>query len=214
MTPLSQDAPVFLYFCGNAGNLSDREEMMTRAAAAGLQIVAFDYRGTGQSQGRATEETVNRDASEIYKYVLQSLNVDSSRIILWGHSIGGAVATELGRKHPPAGIVLEGTFRSGEAMAKRLLPFLPVSWFMTYKFDNEGNVCQLSCPCLFIHGSRDFTIPVKDSEHLHRIAQNDKELWIVEGADHNDIYEVASSEFFPRLLQFGQRVAGKPAPAN
>ncbi len=213
-TPLPGEGPVFLYFCGNAGNLSDREDLLARAAASGLAIVAFNYRGTGESQGRATEEAINRDAAEIYRFVLNDLGVDSSRVIFWGHSIGGAVATELGRQHPPAGIVLEGTFRSAEVMAKRMLPFLPVSWLMTYKFNNEQNVASLRCPSLFIHGARDYTIPVADSEYLHRLAGYETELWVVEGADHNDIYEVAADQFFSRLLQFGQRVVSRSQPVN
>lgn len=214
MTSIPSEGPVFLYFCGNAGNLSDREDLLRLAAFHGLAIVAFDYRGTGESQGRASEGVVNRDAGEIYEFVLNSLNVDSSRVILWGHSIGGAIATELGRRHPPAGIVLEGTFRSARVMAKRMLPFLPVKWLMTYKFDNEENVSRLECPFLFIHGSRDFTIPVSDSEQLHKLARSEKELWIVDGADHNDVYVVAADAYFTRLLQFGQRVVGTPATVN
>jgi pimeloyl-ACP methyl ester carboxylesterase len=64
----------------------------------------------------------------------------------------------------------------------------------------------LHCPILLIHGSHDFTIPPADSEFLHRVALGEAEKWIVEGADHNDIYEVAGPEFFSRLGQFGQRV--------
>lgn len=205
-TKIPVDGAVFLYFCGNAGNLDDRNELMVRCATAGLTIIAFDYRGTGESEGRATESSVHRDAVEIYDYAVQGLGVEPQRIVLWGHSIGGAVATELGCRRMPAGIVLEGTFRSGLAMAKRILPFLPVSWFMTYKFDNESNLARLHCPVLLIHGSHDFTVPSMDSEYLRGIAAGNSELWIVEGADHNDIYEVAGSEFYSRLSQFGQRV--------
>lgn len=205
-TRIPPDGPVFLYFCGNAGNLEDRDELMVRCATSGLAVVAFNYRGTGESEGRATESAVHRDAIEIHQYTINTLGVDPNRIVYWGHSIGGAVATELACNRPPAGIVLEGTFRSGLAMAKRMLPFLPVSWFMTYKFDNEANLARLRCPVLLVHGSHDFTIPSADSEFLDKVAGGSSEVWIVPGADHNDIYEVAGPEFFSRLGQFGQRV--------
>ena len=213
-TEISTEGPVFLYFCGNAGNLSDRDDLMTRAAANGLAVIAFDYRGTGESEGRATERTVHSDAEEIYNHALGTLGVDSKRLVLWGHSIGGAVATELAREHKCAGIVLEGTFRSAVVMAKRLLPFLPVAWFMTYKFDNEANIRELRCPIFFIHGFQDFTTPHSDSEFLYKLAAEPKELWIVDDADHNDVYEAAPDTFFPRLVQFGQRVVGRQVPAN
>lgn len=211
-TKIPTEGPVFLYFCGNAGNLEDRDELMVRCATAGLAIIAFNYRGTGESEGHATESSVHRDAVEIYDHAVRTLGIDPQRIVLWGHSIGGAVATELGCSRMPAGIVLEGTFRSGLAMAKRMLPFLPVSWFMTYKFDNEANLARLHCPIFLVHGSLDFTIPFADSESLHGVTAGNSELWIVEGADHNNIYEVAGPEFFARLRQFGQRVTSR-APA-
>jgi pimeloyl-ACP methyl ester carboxylesterase len=208
-TKIPTDGPVFLYFCGNAGNLEDRDELMVRCATSSLAVIAFNYRGTGESEGRATEAAVHRDAIDIYEYAVTTLGVDPGRIVYWGHSIGGAVATELGCNRPPAGIVLEGTFRSGLAMAKRMLPFLPVSWFMTYKLDNEANLGRLNCPVLLVHGSHDFTIPPADSEYLANVAKGNSEVWIVQGADHNDIYEVAGPEFFSRLDQFGQRVTSR-----
>ncbi len=213
-TDIPIEGPVFLYFCGNAGNLADREEMMSMCAEHEIPIVAFDYRGTGESQGGATEELVNRDAELVYEFVVSSLSVDPRRIVLWGHSIGGAVAAELANRRPVSGVVLEGTFRSGLVMAKRMLPFLPVAWFMTYKFDNEANVRRLRCPLLLIHGSHDSTIPVTDSEILCGMAPGEKELWIVPGADHNDVYQVAGESFYSRLAHFGQRVVAQPARIN
>lgn len=213
-TEIPSEGAVFVYFCGNAGNLSDREDLMTRAHRSGMAIVAFDYRGTGQSQGRSTEQTSRQDAAAIYRFVTESLGVDPERLVLWGHSIGGAVAAELASNRSCGGIVLEGTFRSAVVMARRMLPFLPVGLFMTYRFDNEANVARLQCPILFIHGRQDMTIPSSDSEFLHGLATGPKELWLVETADHNDIYESAGSEFFARLVQFGQRVVGSRVPVN
>lgn len=213
-TEIPTEGPVFLYFCGNAGNLSDREDLMSRCAAAGLSIIAFNYRGTGESQGQATEASVHSDALEIQDHLAGALSVDPQRIVLWGHSIGGAVAAGLANRRPVAGLVLESTFRSGLVMAKRMLPFLPVSWFMTYKFDNESSMSSLRCPVLFIHGSHDFTIPPADSEYLYNLVPGEKEIWMVDGADHNDVYEVAGDAFFSRLAQFGQQVAMNSTPAN
>jgi len=210
-TDIPLDGPVFLYFCGNAGNLSDREEMMSMCVSSEIPIIAFDYRGTGESQGCATEELVYKDAERIHAFVVSSLSVDPKRIVLWGHSIGGAVAAELANRRTVSGLVLEGTFRSGLVMARRMLPFLPVSWFMTYKFDNEANVKRLRCPVLFIHGSHDSTIPTEDSEILYEMASGEKELWVIPGADHNDVYQAAGKSFYSRLAQFGQRVVGSPA---
>jgi hypothetical protein len=205
-TEIPVEGPVFLYFCGNAGNLDDRRDLLARAAEAGLAIVAFDYRGAGESKGRATEAHVYADADAICRFMVDSLGIAPERIVLWGHSIGGAVAIALAHRRPCAGVIAEATFRSARVMARRMLPFLPAHWFMTYRFDNEGTVPDLACPILFVHGSDDLTIPASDSQFLCDIAGERGDLWLVDGADHNNVFEVAGDQFYTRLLLFAQQV--------
>ena len=200
-TPLSGDGPVLLYFCGNAGNLSDRIDLLTLMADRPCEVVAFNYRGTGESKGKPTEKGVYRDADAVYDYLTKDRGIDPGRIVLWGHSIGGAVAVDLATRQPCAGLILESTFRSAKVMARRMMPLLPVGLFLSYRFDNEGNIAKLQCPILFIHGTSDTIIPHSDSEYLHGLATTPEALWLVEGADHNDVYEVAGA--------FDQSLLGK-----
>ncbi len=204
-TSLESDNPVLLYFCGNAGNLADRLTLLTLMASRSCEVVAFNYRGTGESQGRATETGVNRDADAVYDYLTQERGIPADRIVFWGHSIGGAVATELATRRPCAGLILEATFRSARIMARRMMPLLPVGLFLSYRFDNEGNIPKVTCPILFLHGTADRVIPVEDSQFLHGLAAHTEDLWLVEGADHNDNYEVAGEEFFGRLCSFAAK---------
>jgi fermentation-respiration switch protein FrsA (DUF1100 family) len=207
-TSLTSGRPVLLYFCGNAGNLADRLGLLTLMASRPCDVVAFNYRGTGESQGRPTEKGVYRDADAIYDYLTKDRGINPHRLVFWGHSIGGAVAVELAKHRPCAGLVLEATFRSARVMASRMMPLLPVGLFLSYRFDNEGNIGSLQCPILLIHGTRDDIIPMADSEGLHTLAKSEKELWLVNGAGHNDIYEVAGNEFFERLSAFAVKAAG------
>jgi fermentation-respiration switch protein FrsA (DUF1100 family) len=213
-TSLTGQRPVLLYFCGNAGNLADRLDLLTLMASRPCDIVAFNYRGTGESQGRPTEKGIYRDADAIYDYLIRERGINPDRLVFWGHSIGGAVAVELATRRPCAGLVLESAFRSARVMASRMMPLLPVGPFLSYRFDNEGNIGSLQCPVLLIHGTLDNIIPMADSERLHALAKSKrKELWLVNGAGHNDIYEIAGNAFFDRLNSFAAEAAcGQRAP--
>jgi fermentation-respiration switch protein FrsA (DUF1100 family) len=208
-TGLAGDGPVILYFCGNAGNLADRVDLLVRMAAQPCNVVAFNYRGTGESEGSPSEKGVYRDADAIYAYITEGKKVSPDRIVLWGHSIGGAVATELATRRSCAGLIVESTFRSAKVMARRMMPFLPAGLFLSYRFDNEGNIPNLRCPILFIHGSDDHMVPIADSERLHELALSSKELWRVDGAGHNDVYEAAGSQFFARICAFATESASR-----
>jgi hypothetical protein len=175
-------------------------------ASRSCDVVAFNYRGTGESQGRPTEKGIYRDADAIYDYLTKDRGIKAGRLVFWGHSIGGAVAIELATRRPCAGLVLESTFRSAKVMARRMMPLLPVGLFLSYRFDNEGSIGNLRCPILLIHGTEDYIIPMADSERLHTIAKAGNELWLVNGAGHNDIYEIAGNEFFNRLTAFAEKV--------
>ena len=215
-TEIAPEGPVFLYLCGNAGNLSDRTELLARAAEKQMSVLSFNYRGTGESEGRNSEAHAYDDAALLHRYAAETLKISATRLVIWGHSIGGAVAAELALRAPCAGVVLEATFRSARLMARRMMPVLPLHWLMTYRFDNEERVRRLTRPLLFIHGDLDATIPLQDSHLLYGLAKSDKELWVVEGADHNDNYEVAGPQFFDRLREFGLRVtagAGRLSPS-
>jgi hypothetical protein len=212
MMPPDSAKPVIIYFCGNAGNLSDRAALLSGFVGKAATVVAFNYRGMGESSGSPTEQGVYRDAAAIYLYVTETLGVDPRRVILWGHSIGGAVAAWLATEKPCAGLVLESTFRSANAMAKRMLPAIPTSLFLTYRFDNERHMRVLRVPVLFIHGTDDTIVPPDDSRHLYSLAPEPKELWVIPHGGHNDLSEVAGSSFCDRITSFAGRVSSHSLP--
>ncbi|GAB4321296.1 MAG: alpha/beta hydrolase [Candidatus Zixiibacteriota bacterium] len=211
-SPIDSTGPVFIYSCGNAGSLADRADLLRSFALAGGQIVAYNYRGTGTSEGSPSEEGVYNDAEAVYDYVRDRLGVAADRIILWGHSLGGAVASELALRRPCRGLVLEATFRSAKIMAGRMMPILPVPWLMTYKFDNESALARLEVPVFFIHGTEDKVVPIDDSEVLHHLVRQPFDIWRIDGAGHNDNHLVAGTEFFDRILGFGRKVVGDKIP--
>lgn len=212
-SPLDEVGPVFIYSCGNAGSLADRDDLLRMFVRSGGQVVAYNYRGTGTSEGSPSEQGVYNDAQAVYDYVRDQLGVAEDRIVLWGHSLGGAVATELALRRPCRGLILEATFRSAKIMAGRMMPILPLSWLMTYRLDNEGAVPRLDVPIFFIHGTEDRVVPIDDSIALHQLARQPFDLWQIAGAGHNDNYIVAGDEFFDRIIGFGHDVVGAKVPS-
>jgi pimeloyl-ACP methyl ester carboxylesterase len=211
-TDIPAGRPVLLYFCGNAGNLADRTELLTGFAHQDCAVVAFNYRGTGESGGRPSEAGVYRDAAAVCDYLTHELDVEPGRIVLWGHSIGGAIATHLAIRRDCAGLVLESTFRSAKVMAGRIMPLLPLGWFLSYRLDNEGNIPKTECPILFIHGTLDPVVPIDDSRRLHALAEAPADIWIIEGAGHNDNYVLAGEEFYRRICAFAASATGRQSP--
>lgn len=212
-TMLEEGQPLLLYICGNAGSLADRSDLLEGATGRGIAVAAFNYRGTGESAGEPSEEGVYRDAEAVYDYLVGA-GAAPEEIVVWGHSIGGAVACELALRRPCAGLILESTFRSARAMAQRMIPFLPVGHVITLKLDNEKALSQLNLPVLFIHGTEDPVTPSDDSRRLYDLVRGDKELWLVEGAGHNDNYLTPDAEFYDRISRFARRITASEPTAR
>lgn len=209
VSPFDDSLPVILYFCGNAGNLSDRADLLTELVKHRLGVVAFNYRGTGESEGMPSEDGLYRDAEAVLSYLTTTCSVVPARIVLWGHSIGGAVAAHLAGDHPCAGVILESTFLSAAKMSKRIIPVIPLQFFLTYRFDNQENVARLTVPLLLIHGTADQVVPPSDSKRLFELASCPKDLWLVEGAGHNDICDIAGADFYQRIADFSQQATAR-----
>jgi uncharacterized protein len=172
-----------LYLRGNDGNLGREVDRLHALRRQGLPILAIDYRGYGQSSGPAPSESqVYEDATAAWDYLVRDKGVEPKRIILYGHSLGGAVAAELAfRRGRACGVVFEGTFTTMAEMGRLAYPMIPIDWLLSERFDTASKVARLELPMLFVHGTADEVVPVTMSERLYRAARGDKELVTVEG---------------------------------
>ncbi|MCK5379133.1 MAG: alpha/beta fold hydrolase, partial [Acidobacteria bacterium] len=116
---------VVLFFHGNAGNLSGRTELMVCLAGLGVEVLIIDYRGYGHSEGRPSEEGVYRDARAAWKFLTVEHRIAADRVVVFGKSLGGAVAIDLASHVEPAGLIVQSCFTSVPAMAARHYPFIP-----------------------------------------------------------------------------------------
>jgi abhydrolase domain-containing protein 17 len=193
-----------LYSHGNASDLGDHRPNLTALQKAGFSVFAYDYRGYGTSEGKPSESGSYRDIDAAYAYLTQTLRIPPQQIIAHGQSLGGAITIDLAARQPVGGLVLESTFTS----AFRVLlpfPFLPFE-----KFHSMGKLPEINCPVLVIHGTQDPTIPFWHGEKLYGIAPQPKRFLWVEGADHENLVEVAGDRYFQAIRAFAQSIVYPP----
>lgn len=198
-----ENPPYTILFChGNAGNITHRLENVLLLAQLGLNVCIFDYRGYGKSEGRPNEQGVYNDAVAAYDYLLSREDVAKDKIVVFGRSLGGAVAVELATRKPCYKLILESTFSSVKDMTKTMFGALPVHYLVHTKFDSLSKIKRIQIPLLYIHGTDDAIVPFELGSRLFDAANEPKAFYAIQGADHNDTYEVGGREYFERIAQF------------
>jgi fermentation-respiration switch protein FrsA (DUF1100 family) len=199
------DRPVILWCHGNAGNVIHRLENLKFLYQLGLSVFLFDYRGYGRSQSlRPSEEGLYQDARGAYDYLTRTRMIRPERLVVFGRSLGAAVAGELTVQQPAAALILESPFPSVEAVARFHYGGLPVHWLLGAEFRLIDRLPQLSLPKLILHGDRDDIIPIELGRQVFDAAKPPKEWYVIQGADHNDTYQVGGEAYFRRLAEFIQ----------
>ena len=200
--PGSRDV-TFLWFHGNAGNISHRlgnlKEMHDELA---VNIFIFDYRGYGQSQGTPSEQGTYLDAKAALDSLKSREDLSTRKIVYYGRSLGGALAVELATQEPPYGLVLESSFPSVPYVAQKANPFLPLWRLLRTKYDSAAKVPHLQVPLLQIHGDSDDTVPLEAGKVLFEAANTPKDFYVIPGADHNDTYLVGGMAYWEKLREF------------
>jgi alpha-beta hydrolase superfamily lysophospholipase len=196
------DAPVLLYLHGARWNLTGSVTRIDRWQQLGFSVLAVDYRGFGESANVApTEELAYEDAEAAWSY-LARLAPGKPRYIV-GHSLGGAIAVELARRHPEAaGLVLEATLTSvQDVIAKSPWGFLPVGLILTQKFDALSKIAEVKVPVMVAHGTRDSVVPFEMGEELYNAANAPKKFVRVEGAGHHNLSGAGFAQYREALTE-------------
>ena len=194
----------WLLIChGNAGNISEagRPQHYAGLRALGLSLFAFDYRGYGESEGAPTEQGLYRDAEAAYRYLRDTLGVPAERIVVFGHSLGSAVAVELVGRVPAAGLILDGALASVVERAQELFPYAPVRWIAASRYPSIERVGRLTLPKLFLHARADEVVPFAHGRRLFEAAAPPKRFVPLQGG-HGDAFEVDSAAYFGEIGRF------------
>jgi fermentation-respiration switch protein FrsA (DUF1100 family) len=196
-------SPAWLLWChGNAGNIINRLENIAELHRRGVSVFIFDYRGYGQSEGRPSEPGLYQDAVAAYDVLTRERHVAPERVVLFGRSLGAAVAAELATQRRAAGLILETPFPSVEAMVRAHYGSLPLHQLLAARYALLPRLARLHLPVLVIHGDRDQTVPLALGQAVFEAAHDPKAFYVIPGADHNDTYVVGGEPYFRRVLEF------------
>jgi fermentation-respiration switch protein FrsA (DUF1100 family) len=196
-----------LFFHGNAGNISHRGASVDIFHRLGWNIFIFDYRGYGHSDGRPDEAGLYRDGAAAWRYLTETRGLRPRDIVIFGRSLGGAVATyvaaHVDANARPAGLILESTFSSARDMAHRLFPTLAYVLPLQFDFDSASQIRQVSCPVLVLHSPQDEVIPYALGQRLFQAANSPKRFVELRGG-HNDGFLLSQPVYQQALAGFDQ----------
>jgi len=190
-----------LYCHGNAGNISYNLHRVKFFHELGMNFFIFDYRGYGKSTGIPRENGLYQDAQAAYDYFILRKDVDKDRIVIYGKSLGGAIAADLCLYRKAIALILDGSFTSVVSRGKQLYPFLPVKLLVTQKYDTLNKIKNIRVPKLIAHGRQDEVISFHHGEVLFEAAAEPKKFLPYEDGHNEDVY-VTSAEFRKELERF------------
>lgn len=222
---LAQGRPVVLYLGGNAGNRSSRVKAIKSLHNVGADVFIVDYRGYAENPGTPTEENFAADARAMWSSLIHDWNVDRSRIVIWGESLGGGVATRLTAERcddnePPAGLILRATFASLVETASYHYPFVPVRTVLKDRFPSVERIGRVTVPYLHFHGTADRVVPYTHGRELFAAAPKTsasgipKTFITLDGVGHNNIMYVAADEIETATRAFLQKIGFETFPAE
>ncbi|MGH9750376.1 MAG: alpha/beta hydrolase [Candidatus Polarisedimenticolia bacterium] len=208
-----------ILFHGNAENIGDGVSVAALTRAAGHNVLLVDYRGYGRSEGSPSEKGIYRDGEAALAALRARPGVDPEGIVVWGRSIGGAVAVHLAASQPVRAVILESPFTSVHELLREggygLMAFL--ARFGTYRFDSASRIVRVRAPLLVVHGTGDEIIPFALGRRLHDLAPGPREFLAIEGGGHNDLWARHARDVWGGIAAFLERLkvsggdAGAPA---
>jgi uncharacterized protein len=193
-----------IFFHGQGGNISNVSSVGESLAALGFDVLLFDYRGYGRSEGEiADERDIYSDADAAFDYVVNQRGTPPERVVLYGHSLGTAAAVDLASRRRCAAVILESGLSSASDMASIRLPWLP-QWLHAFgknRFESAKKLASVFCPVLVAHGEPDNVVPTWEGRALYAAANEPKKLIILPGADHS-VFGYGGQKYFDELANF------------
>ncbi|MEN8206156.1 MAG: alpha/beta hydrolase [Pseudomonadota bacterium] len=200
-----------LFNHGNAGNIAHRLDSISLFHSLGLNVLIFDYRGYGESEGKPSEKGTYLDVKAAWDYLLKERMISAEEIVIFGRSLGAAIAVDLASQHPSAGVILESAFTSVPDMAASLYPWLPVRLLSRYRYNSLKRIEGIRSPLLVVHSRDDEIIPYEHGKKLFAQANKPKQFLELNGG-HNNGYQVSRKLYEQTMQQFLDAIL--PLPVN
>ncbi len=194
---------VLLWFHGNGGNIADRvENILFLVKTVGISLFIIDYREYGRSEGKVSKAGTFLDAEAAYRYLIENRRIPPKDIILFGRSLGSALAVYIAKSFDAGGVIIESAFTSSDDVAKVYYPFLRHLLKTSASYRTLELITSLILPKLIIHGEKDEIIPLWMGEKLYEKAAEPKEFYLIKGAHHNDTYIVGGGQYYKKIKGF------------
>ena len=203
----SQTGPeiaTIIFFHGNGGNIRNVSWLAQRFAKQGFDVLLFDYRGYGASDGvAAAESELYADGDAAVAFVINQKHTRPERIVLYGHSLGTAIVADVASRGNFGAVVLESGFSSASSVATAALPWLPhfLHFLGKNRFESARKLTSVKSPILIAHGDPDRTIPTAEARLLYASANEPKQLLIIPGAGHV-VFGAAGEQYLNQVEQF------------
>jgi len=207
--PAARGTLLFLH--GNAGNISHRLDSLEIFHRLGLSTLIIDYRGYGRSDGKPSEAGTYMDAAAAWRYLVKQRGIAPNHIVVFGRSLGGAVAVWLATRETPGALILESSFTSVPDFASEIYPWLPVRWLSRFRYDAQAGLPSVTCPVLIVHSREDDIIPIEHGRRLYRAANAPKQFLEIHG-DHNTGFLVSREDYVAGLTRFLDGYFDRRAP--
>ena len=203
LTPEEAPRATIVVFNGNGGNRSMRAPLADALVREGFATLLFDYRGYGENAGSPSEPGLIADAHAARDWLDHQPDVDPSRIVYLGESLGTGVAVALAVDRPPAAAILRSPFPSLVDVGSVHYPFLPVGLLLRDRFSSIERIAEASYPLLVIVGAQDRIVPPSLSKRLYDAAPQTEKLYVeIAGAGHNDAALLDGEEFIEAVSTF------------
>lgn len=190
-----------LFFHGNAGNIADRVPSVEQFHSLGMNVMIIDYRGYGKSSGSPSEEGLYADARAAWHYLTEEREIPFFEIVLFGRSLGGAVAAKLAEEQRAAGLFLESSFTSLMDMGISAYPWLPVRWLLREDYNTLDRMEHIDMPVLIGHSPSDEVVPYRQGEQLYNAANQPKQWLEMQGA-HGGGWTATGQHYLNRIDEF------------
>ena len=202
--PSKENHGVILFCHGNTGNISHRFETIDMLHLMGFSVFIFDYRGYGQSEGHPSEQGTFLDAKAALAYLIQQRGVPENEVIIFGRSLGGAIATWLSSQSNAKALIIESSFLSIPELGQQHYPLLPIKLIASIRYDSKQHIQNVQCPILVIHSKDDEVIPFNHGQGLYEHAKGDKEMLVIHGR-HGDGFIYSGKVYTEGLKDFLDR---------
>ena len=214
---LSEGQTLAIVFCGNAGHRGNRGDVLELLTQYDVDAFIFDYRGYGDNDGSPSEQALIGDAWAIWQHLVEEHHVAPERIVIFGESLGGGVATQLAAHacregQVPGGLIVQASFSSLVETAGYHSPWLPVGWLLQDRFESSAVMPDVRCPYLHLHGTEDRIVPYHLGRRLFATAPGESARGVAKrfvelpGIGHNNIDRTRQSQYGRSLGEFFSQI--------